>query len=72
MPSDARAVAAREEHRRAFEDDDSAVRRRQRRDKYVRDLAAEGWSYAELSRAVGCSESLIAAIVKGRTGRKPR
>ncbi len=70
MVSDPRAMAAREAHRRASEAQTQADGWRAQRDGIVQALSGEGWSYKALAGAVRCSESLIAAIVKGRTGRK--
>jgi len=70
VASDARAQQAREHHRAAGADEASARRHRQQRDALVRQLRAEDpqhWTYPALAAAVGCSEELIAAIVKGRT-----
>lgn len=71
--SDPRAVQAREAHRLAGLSEDVAGRHREQRDRLVRQLRAEDvdrWTYPSLAAAVGCSQALIAAIVKGRTGRR--
>jgi hypothetical protein len=73
--SDARAVQAREEHRRASADEQSAARRRATRDRLVRELRAEDaerWTYPALAAAVGCSPELIAAIVTRRRETRSR
>ena len=68
MTSDSRAQQAREHHRAAGADEASAARHRAQRDDLVRRLRADDpkvWTYPALARAVGCSEELIAVIVKG-------
>jgi hypothetical protein len=66
MP-DARAQQAREHHLAAAASEDEAARHRQVRDDLIRDLRREDpkrWSYGALAKAVGCSYSLIPAILK--------
>ena len=68
MVSDARAMRAREAHRRASDADELAGRHRAERDHLVRTLRADDpqwWTYSALAAAVGCSPELIALIVKG-------
>ncbi len=72
MPSDARAQQAREQHRRSLEASEQAAVHRVQRDRLIRQLRQEDperWTYPALAAAVGCSPELVAAIVKGRTGR---
>lgn len=69
MPSDPRAVAARRAHRAAQRAERSAVEHRATRDRLIRELRAEGWTYAAIGAAVGCSMQLAEAILKGRVGR---
>ncbi len=69
MVSDIRAQQAREHHRQAAETDRQAERHRAARNALIRALRADDpkrWTYPELAKAVGCSEELIAAVVKGR------
>ena len=69
MVSDARAQQAREHHRQASETDRQAEQHRAARNALIRALRADDpkrWTYPELAKAVGCSEELIAAVVKGR------
>lgn len=68
MTADARAQQAREHHRAAGVDEASAAQHRAQRDDLVRRLRADDprrWTYPALARAIGCSEQLIAVIVKG-------
>lgn len=72
MVSDARAQQAREHHRRSIDAGEVATQHRRQRDRLVRRLRVEDpdrWTYRALAKAVGCSEELIAAIVKERTRR---
>lgn len=59
-----RARLARTIHRNLLTDAEKAFRRRARRDKLIRELRAEGWTYKKLADAVGCSPELIAKICK--------
>lgn len=68
MPSDPRAVRAREAHRLAGESERLAGQHRAERDRLIRELHADGWSYTEVSRAVGCGWETVRAVVKGRVG----
>jgi hypothetical protein len=71
MP-DARAQQAREQHRRSLAASERAAAHRAQRDRLVRRLREEDpdrWTYPALGAAVGCSPELVAAIIKGRTGR---
>lgn len=46
---------------------------RTQRDRLIRQLREEDpdrWTYPALAAAVGCSPELVAAIIKGRTGRQ--
>lgn len=77
MPSDARATAAREAHRRASEAMVLARHHRSRRDRQIRALRKENpeyWTYTALAKAVGCSPELVAAVVQERVRKdqKPR
>jgi len=65
-------VQARESHRLAGEALRQAEQYRDQRDRLIRLLRAEDpkrWTYPALAAAVGCSPELVAAIVKGRTGK---
>ena len=64
-PVDIRAQQAREHHRAAQADEAGAARHRAQRDDVVRRLRAEGWTYAALAQAVGCSQQMIAVIITG-------
>ncbi|MGH3922124.1 MAG: hypothetical protein ACRDTT_04505 [Pseudonocardiaceae bacterium] len=73
MP-DVRAAKAREAHRLAGEADAIAARHRDARNRVIRALRADDpvyWTYPRLAAAVRCTESTIAAIVKGRLPRSP-
>lgn len=59
-----RARLARRNHQSLIADAEKADRRRARRDKLIRELRAEGWTYKKLADAVGCSPELIAKICK--------
>jgi len=70
MPSDVRALQAREHHSALAGLRGQADMHRQERNRLVRMLRAEDaerWTYAALAAAIGCKEELIAAIVQGRT-----
>lgn len=67
MASDARAQQAREHHRMVADALGQADQHRQQRDRLITALREDGWTYAALAKAVGCSPELVAAIVKGRT-----
>ena len=70
MPSDPRAVSAREAHRLAGVAASRAADQRARRDRLVRELRDEDaalWTYARLAATVGCSTELIGKIVRGET-----
>lgn len=62
---DARAAQARKLHREARERQQGAESLRQQRDRIIRDLRAEGWTYKRLAGAVGCSPELVAKILRG-------
>lgn len=62
---DSRAQQAREHHRRAGESNDQAARHRAERDRLIRELRADHWNYAHIAREVGCSEPLVAKILRG-------
>lgn len=67
MPSDVRAVAARQHHRAVASALDDAARHREQRDDLVRSLRAENpsvWTHKALAQAVGCSVELIAVIIR--------
>lgn len=71
MPSDARAVQARREHRLSVQVGQRAERHRQARNRLIKELRAEDpelWTYPALGAAVGISEEMARAIVDGRTG----
>jgi ribosomal L20-like protein len=64
---DSRAALAREKHRSAARLGELADRERVQRDHLVRELRKEDpgqWSYKALAEAIGCSQELIAVIVK--------
>lgn len=66
---DARAMQARELHRRAAEHESFAGQFRAQRDELVRRLHREdGMTYAQLAAAVGCSKDLIKSICLRRVG----
>jgi hypothetical protein len=70
MPSDPRAVSARQAHRLAGADARRAADQRARRDALVRELRAEDpelWTYSRLAAQVGCSTELVGKIVRGET-----
>lgn len=67
--SDARAAQARQHHLRGQEADQLAEQHRAARNALIRALRAEDparWTYRALASAIGCTEELIAAIVKNR------
>lgn len=68
--SDIRAQQAREHHRAAAASSAEADQHRDLRNKLVRELRKsdpDQWTYRNLSKAVGCTPELIAAIIQGRT-----
>ena len=68
MPSDPRAVSAREAHRLAGAAAHRATDQRARRNRLVRELRADDmnyWTYGRLAASVGCSVELIGKIVRG-------
>jgi hypothetical protein len=67
--SDPRAQQAREHHRGALGAEQQAGQHRSARNALMRALRAEDpkrWTYRALAKAVGCTEELAAAIIKGR------
>lgn len=74
MPSDLRALAARNLHQEALAAKARAGELRAQRDRYVRQLRAEDparWTHKALARAVGCSEELIALIDRSTPREEP-
>jgi hypothetical protein len=74
VSSDARAQQARSHNQAAAEARELANRHQDQRDRLIVQLRTEDparWSYAALAKSVGVSPELIAAIVKGRTRRRP-
>jgi len=71
---DARAVQAREHHRLAGQADRTAAQHREQRDRIIIQLAGEGWTYAAIAGAVGCSPELVNKVLRaaGRTRRGRR
>lgn len=70
MVSDIRAQQAREHHRAAAVATSEADQHRELRNKLIRELRKsdpQQWTYPALSKAVGCTPELIAAIIQGRT-----
>lgn len=66
---DARAMQARELHRRAADNERLAGAFRAQRDELIRRLHREdGMTYAAIASAVGCSRDLIKSICLGRVG----
>jgi hypothetical protein len=74
VSSDIRAQQARSHNQAATEARELANRYQDQRDRLIVQLRSEDparWSYSALAKAVGVSPELIAAIVKGRTRRRP-
>lgn len=70
MPSDPRAIRAREAHRLAGAAARRAHDQRRTRDTLVRILRAEDpvlWSYGRLAATLGCSQELVGKIVRGES-----
>lgn len=66
---DIRVQQAREHHRLSADSDREAAQHRAARNALIRALRADDpqrWTYKALAVAVGCSEELVAAVVKGR------
>lgn len=71
MPSDARAAAAREHHRRSLAAGATAKQEQEARNRLIRQLREEdpeSWTYGTLAKATGMSPELVAAVLKGRRG----
>lgn len=68
MPSDPRAVQARELHRRVARTEQLAGQLRDQRNELIRTLVAEGWTHPAVAAAVGCSTHLVTSVVMGRVG----
>jgi len=68
MPSDPRAVQARELHQRAAESMRLAGVAREQRNELIRALVADGWTHPRVAEAIGCSVHLIVSVVMGRVG----
>jgi len=68
MVSDPRAMQAREAHRLRRESDRIAAQHRAVRQRLIRALRADHWTYPQIAEAIGCSMQLIAAIFAGRVG----
>jgi len=68
MPSDPRAVQARELHQRAAESARLAGACRDQRNAIIRALARDGWSHRAVAEAIGCSKDLVTSVVMGRVG----
>jgi hypothetical protein len=68
MPSDPRAVQARELHQRAAESERLAGVCRDGRNRLIRELSHEGWTHAQVAAAIGCSVHLVTSVVMGRVG----
>ena len=62
--NDARALQAHNYHLASGLADEEAAMYREQRDRLVQALRAEGWSYSQLARVVGCSKSLIRLILR--------
>lgn len=71
MPSDPRAVQAREAHRLAAQSDRQARQHRELRDRIIRALRADGWTYPQIAAAVGCKKELARAVVTDPRKTKP-
>ena len=62
---DIRVYQAKLAHKEASGLVESAVEARARRDKLIREVYAEGgWSYSQLAERIGCSQALIAHIIR--------
>lgn len=68
MPSDPRAVQAREMHQRASEFEGLAGAARDRRNVLIRELADDGWTHRAVADAIGCSVHLVTSVVMRRVG----
>jgi hypothetical protein len=68
MPSDPRAVQAREMHQRAAEFEGLAGAARDRRNELIRQLSDDGWTHRRVAEAIGCSVHLITSVVMRRVG----
>lgn len=68
MPSDPRAVQARELHQRAAESERLAGACRDQRNELIRALVADGWTHPAVAAAIGCSVHLVASVVMHRVG----
>lgn len=68
MPSDPRAVQAREMHQRASEFQGLAGGARARRNVLIKELSDDGWTHRQVAEAIGCSVHLVTSVVMDRVG----
>lgn len=68
MPSDPRAVQAREMHQRASEFQGLAGGARDRRNVLIKELVNDGWTHQAVAAAIGCSVHLVTSVVMDRVG----
>ena len=64
---DIRAQQGREHHRAAALHRAQSRQHLDERDRIIRQLRDDGWTYDSIARAIGCSLELVAKVVQGRS-----
>ena len=64
---DIRAQQGREHHRAAALHRAQSAQHIEQRDRIIRQLREDGWTYESIAAAIGCSQELVAKVLQGRS-----